>query len=413
MTDANSVIVVGASAAGISCVRALREYGFVGKIILIDKDKNGAYERPPLSKGVLLDGLNANDISMLTEEDVNNLNIEIFFGQAVVEISPQDRTVRLASGEVLTADNVVVATGGEARRLQIEGADLPQVLVLRHLQDAVMLRNKIADNQRVAVVGGGFIGAETVASLRKLDKQVFWLTTSLPLSHILPEQLSQQLVDYHCDTGAQLMTNVSIENIVEQSDGTVSIGMADGTTLNVDVVVLGVGMVPETSFLTTDSARLILNEEQGGISVNEQQCTTFTGVYAAGDVAAVSQKDGIIVRHQHWQAAQFQGERVAATILGKPAPLEPVDWFWSDQGDIHIEMAGCVSTLVGEIVVRNEIDSEWPVYFCVNKNKVIGAVSVNAPNAVRAALRMIRNDVFVDPTKLADPNIDLRKLMRG
>ncbi|WP_367107447.1 NAD(P)/FAD-dependent oxidoreductase [uncultured Psychrobacter sp.] len=413
MNEVESVIVIGASAAGINCVRQLRNGGFLGDITLIDKDKNGAYERPPLSKQILMNAeTTSKDVALIKDDELVAFNINTQFGACVDQVDPVSRKVTLESGEELSADVIVLATGGEARRLPIEGANLSQVLVLRNYEDAHNLRQRIKPNARVAVIGGGFIGAETTASLSQSGALVHWLdAVELPMAHLLPEALCEKIVENHCGQGVELVTNCRINKFIEQTDGQVSILFDDGTAIDVDAVVMGVGMIPETPYFSDAIKSQILNKTTGGIQVDENQATMFPGIYAAGDVAAVTQPDGSTIRHEHWQSAQYQGERTAASILNEALPPEPVDWFWSDQGDLHIEMAGKILPTKEHLVVRDEGD--WPVYFSVVDNRVIGAVSVNNPNAVRAAMRMIKNDVHIEPSQLVDIEVPLRKLMRG
>lgn len=413
MSQIESIIVVGASAAGISCVRTLRNEGFLGSITLVDKDQHGAYERPPLSKQILLEVESTHkDIALISDDELSELNIQTYYGDGAREVDPTSRTIILESGKSLTADAIVLATGGEARRLPIEGADLPQVLVLRNYEDALNLRQRLTPDARVAVIGGGFIGAETTASLSKSGFFIYWLdAVQLPMAHLLPHELCEKIVANTCAQKVELVTNCRIKKFSEQEDGRVSILFENDTSIEVDAIVMGVGMTPGTPYFSEAIQSKLLNEATGGIQVNQNQATEFSGVYAAGDVAAVTQVDGSTVRHEHWQSAQHQGERAAAAILNKELPETPVDWFWSDQGDLHIEMAGKILPTKEHLVVRHEGD--WPVYFSVVENRMIGAVSVNNPNAVRAAMRMIKNEVHVDALQLADIDIPLRKQMRG
>ena len=231
------------------------------------------------------------------------------------------------------------------------------------------------------------------------------------MAHLLPTELCKKIVANHCAQGVTLTPHCRLDKFIEQADGSVSILFEDTTSIEVDVIVMGVGMAPSTPYLSEAVSAELLNPATGGIQVNDNQATKFSGVYAAGDVAAVTQADGSTVRHEHWQSAQHQGERAAAAILNKEPPAAPVDWFWSDQGDLHIEMAGKILPTKEHLVVR--LEGDWPVYFSVVDNRVVGAVSVNNPNAVRAAMRMIKNDVNVEPSQLANPELPLRKLMRG
>lgn len=413
MSQIESVIVIGASAAGISCVRTLRNEGFLGSITLVDKDQHGAYERPPLSKQILMQADSTHkDIALISDDELTELNIEAYYGDGAREVDPVARTIILESGKELSADVIVLATGGEARRLPIEGADLPQVLVLRHYDDALNLRQRLTPDSRVAVIGGGFIGAETTASISQSGFFVYWLdAVQLPMAHLLPHELCEKIVANTCAQKVELVTNCRIKKFAEQADGKVSILFENDTSIEVDAIVMGVGMTPGTPYFSEAIQSKVFNQATGGIQVNQNQATEFEGVYAAGDVAAVTQADGSTVRHEHWQSAQHQGERAAAAILNKELPETPVDWFWSDQGDLHIEMAGNILPTKEHLIVRHEGD--WPVYFSVVENRMIGAVSVNNPNAVRAAMRMIKNEVHVDALQLADIDIPLRKQMRG
>jgi 3-phenylpropionate/trans-cinnamate dioxygenase ferredoxin reductase subunit len=409
----NSVIVVGASAAGISCIRKLRKDGFAGELTLIDKDTHGAYERPPLSKQTLMAKTpNVNDILMISKQELESLGVKCVFGDEVVKLVPENRTLTLASGLQLTADAIVVATGGEARRVNIEGAQLPEVLVLRNFDDALKLRNLIKPDAKIAVVGGGFIGAETAASLASTGVNVQWFYTStFPMSHVLPDALCEKLVAHLLKLNINTHPESQINKFVCGKTSAIQVEFSSGNTLDVDGVVLGVGMLPNTSFIDNHIDKQPRVNNARGFEVDESQATRWPGIYAAGDVALVKQSDGSGIRYEHWQSAQFQGERTAAAILGQSLPEEPTHWFWSDQGDLHIEVVGCMQAENAQLVKREEGD--WPIYFCVKHERVVGAVSVNNPNAVRVALRMIKNDVNANPVTLADPTIALRTQMRG
>lgn len=417
MSQIESIIIVGASAAGVNCVRQLRSLGFIGKITLIDKDKHGAYERPPLSKKILLDAASShNDILLIDDTELEKLNVDTRFGEMVVGLNPAEKTLQLKSGEMLKADAIVLATGGEARRLPIPGSDLPNVFVLRHFDDAMKLRDKLKPSAKVAVIGGGFIGAETVASLGLAGIQVYWLDASeLPLSHLLPKDLSKTIVNYHQKQGIEVFTSCKIDRFIAEDNEQVSIAFQTPKQgekkLIVDAIIMGVGMIPNMDYLSQKDSEQMICKIRGGMRVNEKFETSYPGIYAIGDMASVKYDDDTISRCEHWQSAQHQGAVLGSVLLNSIPPVEPVDWFWSDQGDLHIEMAGNLSNAAAQLVVREEGD--FPIYFSLIDDRLSGAVSINNPNAVRIAMRMIRDKVSVNADKLTNPEISLREQLRG
>lgn len=405
---AGPVVIIGASAAGVSAARTLRGEGFDGDITLVDADASGAYERPPLSKAVLQDeNMQSSEIALLTAEDADDLNIKTLYGKKCTHIAPDDSEIQLEGGEILSYSTLVLATGGAASRLPVPGASLKGVHVLRDFQDAANLRKELQTAKSVAVIGGGLIGSEVVASLAGRHDNLHWIDAApKPLAHILPEATCEPLIDWHLSRGVSLMTNARIEAFVEAEDGVSvrAIRFVGGVELPVDAVVLGVGMTPDTAL----AEKAGLDMAGGGIAVNERQATSRLGIYAAGDVAAVEGADGSCARHEHWQAAEHQGMNAARSILGlEPMPV-PVPWFWSDQADNHLEMVGHK----GERSAVRQIDGEWPIVFEFAGDKLVGAVSINNPTPVRVAQRLIKSGAAVSESELSDPSVDLRKLMR-
>ncbi|WP_020398646.1 NAD(P)/FAD-dependent oxidoreductase [Kordiimonas gwangyangensis] len=406
VADIAHVAIVGASAAGAAAARVLRQEGYRGRISLIDRDPDGCYERPPLSKQMLLaESFDLSAAQLLNADECQTLDIATYFGIGVDDLQAATGELILTDGRTLHADVILLATGGKASCLPVPGGDGGLVHVLRSAADARRIREKLEDSGRIAVIGGGLIGAEAVASFLKLGKEVCWLDgAAQPLAHVLPQPIAEYLIAHHVSAGASLRTDVRIGAIRDNSpQGGVCLELGDGERIAVDMVVLGVGMVPDTRLAR--SAGLAL--AAGAIAVDKKQRTSHPRIYAAGDVASLYLGAGTYSRNQHWKSAEHQGMAAARAILGLPVPETPIPWFWSDQGDLHVEMAGKKGD---ETILRNE--AKGLVAYEMKDGRIVGAASINNPNAVRLAMRLIRADAHISPTLLRDTGFDMRSLLR-
>lgn len=406
MTETNHIAIVGGGAAGVSAIRTLRGLGYTRAITLIDADANGAYERPPLSKVALLDPSAAPaDFSLLSLDDLAALEVEGLFGDPVKTLDTQSPLrLTLGSGQVIYADKVLLTVGGRARQLKLPGFDLDGVYTLRDFADAERIRNRLARAKTVSVIGGGLIGAECVAAFLKREKRVHWIdAATTPLAHILPERFARVIVKKHVEAGARLFPNASLASFEGNRQGITAIQFADGSRLPTDLAVVGVGMEPRLE--VAQSARLSL--KAGGVQVDQNQQTSCANVFAAGDVAAVPNEQAWH-REEHWRAAEVQGECAAHTMLGKEYVAPDASWFWSDQGDHHIEMVGRKGERSIERVSERGLAS-----FEFEKGQLVGAASLNDPNAVRVAVRLLKAGRTPSESDLTDPNTDLRRLLRA
>jgi 3-phenylpropionate/trans-cinnamate dioxygenase ferredoxin reductase subunit len=395
------VLIVGASAAGVAAARTLRREGFDGAVQLVDADFYAPYERPPLSK----DGFRANacrPVPLLTPEEVRSLQLDLETGQRVDELVPRERAAILVGGRALHADAILLALGGYAARLKLPGAELAGIHVLRDFDDLLSLRQQLDKTATIAIVGGGLIGAELTATLLDLGKHVHWIDTAeQPLVHLLPAVIADHLVANHVARGAQLHTQARLRGFLGKNGHVTGLEFDDDEKLAVDLVIIGVGMVPEA-----DMARSAGLATGDGIHVDATQATSIAGIYAAGDVASVLQVSGARRRQQHWTAAEAQGANAARAMLGFPPPPPPVEWFWSDQGPHHVEMAG---SMTGDVVQRGEL----PIVFAMNAARVTGVASIDASSAVRIGMRLIASGCEVDRSALADSSVELRSLLRS
>lgn len=382
-----NIVVVGGGIAGVSTATELRAAGFDGNLTLVDAGEF-PYDRPPLSKDYLTGGKDLTALALRPPPWYDEQSVRLVNRTTVTALRPGEATVELSDGSALRADRVVLATGGRAARPPIPGSDSERVHVLRTAEDADRLRGALAQGARVLVVGAGLIGAEVASTALELGCEVTLADPVCPpLSGALGDDVAAWLHDLHAQRGIK----------------TVHSGVSSLDDYDADVVVLGVGMVPETSL--AESAGL---EVDRGIVVDERQMTSNPAVLAVGDPA----RPRGARRAEHWEAAQQDGRRAAATILGRPVPDEGAPWFWTDRHGLHVEVVGEMSA-AAVTVLRGRLGEPPFAAFGLTEGRVVAAVAVNDSRSVRAARRMIDRGVTADPERLADPTTDLRTLLRG
>ncbi len=330
-----TVAVVGASLAGLSAARALREQSYDGRIVVIGDEVHAPYDRPPLSKEFLAGTASLDDIALGAPDD-EALAVEWRLGTTAVGLDHLSRSVLLADGSEIRADGVVLATGARARRLP--GSDgLAGVHVLRSLDDAIALRADLAAAGRLVVIGAGFIGAEVASTARKLGLDVTVVETQpVPLAGPLGADMGAVCAGLHADHGTRLLTGTGVAGLV--GTGRVeAVELTDGTRLPADVVVVGIGATPNIEWLAHSGVAL-----GNGVLTDARGATAIPGVVAVGDCAAAwSASAERHVRIEHWTHALEQPATAVATLLGTggPAPT-PVPYFWSDQYGARIQFAG-------------------------------------------------------------------------
>jgi 3-phenylpropionate/trans-cinnamate dioxygenase ferredoxin reductase subunit len=403
---ADPIVIIGASAAGVSAARTLRSLGFAETVVLVDGDPNPPYERPPLSKRVLEEpAMTPADIPLLSADEAAELNISLRLGRTVTRLSPQDRSVELDNGDSLAgAGAILLATGGRAVLLALPGASLPGIHTLRSFADAEALRDDLAGAEHVAVIGGGLIGAETAVSIARSGKTVHWIDAAAkPLAHLLPLVVADHLIERHRSLGITLHTDARLHSFIAREGRLAGINFADGSTLAVQAAVIGVGMAPAQELAR--EAGLLVSD---GIHVDAAQRSSVEFIYAAGDAASLPGPGARgRIRQQHWRAAEEQGANAARAILGlQPLPAA-IDWFWSDQGEHHVEMAGHRGT---RSVTRQTAGGLASFEF--EGDRLVGVAAIGDMQAVRVGLRLIQSGTAVSGADLADPTIDLRSLLR-
>ncbi|MGY1616782.1 NAD(P)/FAD-dependent oxidoreductase [Geodermatophilus sp. SYSU D00691] len=330
-----TVAVVGASLAGLSAARALREQSYDGRIVVIGDELHAPYDRPPLSKGFLAGTASLDDIALGAPDD-EDLDLEWRLGATAVGLDRRSRSVLLRDGSEVRADGVVLATGARARRLPGERG-LAGVHVLRSLDDAVALREDLATAERLVVIGAGFIGAEVASTARTLGLEVTVVEAQpVPLAGPIGTEMGAVCAELHADHGTRLLTGTGVAGLLG-GDRVEAVELTDGTRLPADVVVVGIGAVPNTEWL--DGSGVACGN---GVLTDARGATGVPGVVAVGDCAATwSDPAQRHVRTEHWTNALEQPATAVATLLGagEQAPAA-VPYFWSDQYGARIQFAG-------------------------------------------------------------------------
>lgn len=406
MTAPASVLVVGGGIAGVSTAAALRAGGFDGRLLLVEAGGR-PYDRPPLSKDYLVGKSDLASISLQPDEWYDAQAVQLLTRSPVVALRPAEGGIELDGGRVLSADRVVLATGGRAARPAIPGSDSPRVQVLRTVDDADRLREAVSASSRVLVVGAGLIGAEVASTLLTLGVEVTLVDpVTVPLAPVLGDDVATWLHGVHAERGITTITS-GVTRFDDVGGGAIRATLTDGGEIEVDHVVLGVGMTPETGLAEAAGLRV-----DRGVLVDAGQTTSHPSVLAVGDPARPV-VDGVPAhRPEHWEAAQHDAVRAAATILGAPAPTLGSSWFWSDRHGHHVEVVGSIGR-AQQVVLRGTVGAPPFSAFGLSGGLVTGALAVDDSNAVRAARRMIDRGVRVDVERLGDPATDLRKLLRG
>ncbi|MEV6981484.1 FAD-dependent oxidoreductase [Sphaerisporangium sp. NPDC051017] len=402
----NRVVIVGGGVAGVSTAGALRAGGFDGELSLVDAGEF-PYDRPPLSKDYLAGATDLKQIALQPPQWYDDRRIRLVNRTTVTALRPGEGAVELSDGRVLPADRVVLATGGGAARPPVPGADSGRVHVLRTVDDADRLRPWLTPGARLLVVGAGLIGAETASTAVRLGCEVLLVDpVAVPLRAVLGPDLAGWLHALH-DRHRVTTEQATVERFVDRGAGIEAWFAGADTPQVFDTVVLGVGMVPHTEL--AQAAGL---EVDRGIVVDERHVTSNPAVLAVGDPARVRLRGELLPRTEHWEAAQQDGARAAAAILGTEPPQPTAPWFWTDRHGRHIEAVGHMET-AAQTVVRGSFDDASFAVFGLRDGHVVAAASADDSNAVRAARRMIDRRVPVEADRLADPAVNLRALLLG
>lgn len=381
------VVVVGGSLAGLSACEGLRDAGYEGEITVVGAEPGMPYDRPPLSKQVLQGAWEPGQVNLRDAGHYDQLGVEWRLGRRAAGLDVEARSVVLEDGEPLGYDGLVIATGATPRRLP-GTPDLGGIYVLRTLDDALALRHDFEKAGSVCVVGAGFIGAEVAASARLRGLEVTVLEAlPAPLSRALPAPMGEACAALHRDNGVQVRCGVGVEGF-DGSDRVERVRLSDGSWVEADVVVVGVGVMPEVAWLDTSGLDL-----DNGVVCDETCAASAPGVVAAGDVARWPNRlFGEVMRIEHWSNAVEQGAAAAQRLLAGPAaavPFAPVPYFWSDQYDTKIQFVGRCSPDDELLIAEGSLEERRFVALFGRHGRLWGALAFNRPRPLMKYRRLI------------------------
>jgi 3-phenylpropionate/trans-cinnamate dioxygenase ferredoxin reductase subunit len=397
-------VIIGAGQGGYQVAASLREAGYAEPILLLGEEKNAPYQRPPLSKAYLTGDTTADRLLLRQPSYYDKHSIDLRTGVRAVAIDRQARQVRLASGDSLAYDHLILATGARNRLLPVAGVELPGVLYLRMRADADDIKQRFTAAQSVVVAGAGFIGLELAAVASKLGKKV---TVIEPLARCMSRAvspvMSQFFAEAHVGWGVDLRLNTRLAAIEGGSAGVKSVATVEGEIIAADLVLVGIGVEPCVE-LAREAGLAIDN----GIAVDAQLCTSDPAVSAIGDCASFPDAaGGKRIRLESVQNAIDQGRAVAKRIAGQPADYAAVPWFWSDQRDLKLQMvgltAGCDRT-----VTRGDPGTRAFSVFCFKGDTLAGIESVNKPADHIFGRRLLGAGQSITPDEAGDLSFDLK-----
>ncbi|MCE2760383.1 MAG: FAD-dependent oxidoreductase [Acetobacteraceae bacterium] len=402
---ARRIIIIGAGQAGRRCAETLRELDSTAEIMIFGAEAHLPYDRPPLSKAVLLGKDPGTALFVRPAEFYADQRIALYLDEAVTRVAPVEKRVETARGRSLTYDALVVATGAKARHLVMPGADDPRVMLLRNLDDALALRARLVEKPRLAVIGGGLIGLEVAASAQQLGCAVNVLEAGERLmARGLPASISARMAALHQQHGVRLHLGARLDRI-ESNAQELTLYLAD-ECLAVDLVLVGIGAAPETTL--AEAAGLAVAD---GIITDRAGRTSQPDIYAAGEVARFPHplSTETSTRQESWQVAQQQPVSVAHAIMGQDGPYDDIPWHWTDQYDCNLQVLGEPSDAIHQI--ERAEGERLTLLACDSDGRLCGAVLINNGRDATPCRRMIASGKVFDMAVLADTARPLRSFL--
>jgi 3-phenylpropionate/trans-cinnamate dioxygenase ferredoxin reductase subunit len=401
--------IVGASLAGAKAAEALRFQGFDGRILLIGEETLLPYERPPLSKEYLQGRANRDAVFVQEPEWYPGQDIEVRLNTAASTIDRDGHELLLSDGDRVSYDKLLLTTGASPRRLPVPGADADRVLYLRRLEDSDTIRHAVQANTRVAIIGGGWIGLEVAAAARIAGAEVTVLEQApLPLLRVLGPEVARVFADLHRERGVDLRFGARVEEILSERGNVTGVLLADGSRVDADVVVVGIGVAPNTRLASEAGL-----EVSDGIVVDASLRTADPDIYAAGDVArAFHPLLGQHIRVEHWANARNQPATAARAMLGdNSASYDQLPYFFTDQYDLGMEYVGYVEPDgYDRVLFRGEPDKREFIVFWLKNNRVLAGMNVNIWDVVEPIQRLIRSNADIDTARLQNPATPLEEI---
>ena len=406
MNDDRHFVVIGASQAGCWIAKTLRKEGFLGRITLIGEEAYYPYERPPLSKDVLLGSASIESTYFWPPESYKEDRIDVRLNTTAIKIQKEEKTVTLQSGEMIHWDKLAITTGSRVRQLDNVSPNLRGVHYLRSLDDTEAIRRAAQKGGNAVIIGGGWIGLECASTLKKLGCHPIVVEASerLCMRAVTPE-ISEWMQRYQESNGVDVRLSTRVEKF-NGSGSVSSVCLSDGSELDCSIVIVGVGVLPNIE-LAKEAGLLVDN----GIVVDDRCATSDPDVFSAGDVTNhPNSLLGRRIRLESWDNAMKQGINAGMSMLGKGEPYSEVPWFWSNQFEANIQIIGVPEEWDQSVVRGNKKANEF-VEFYLKDNFIVGAIAVNSNRDLRIAKRLMQMGKEVSSKDLADVGIKMQTLV--
>ncbi|MBY7144392.1 oxidoreductase [Virgibacillus sp. NKC19-3] len=406
MSYVNTTIIIGAGIAGVHAAENLRNEGYQDRIVLMDRDSQLPYDRPPLSKEWMKGEIDHARILLRDPAIYEELDIDLKLGVEVTGIDPQRKTLDTKDGSSYEWDKLILATGSSLRTLSITGDDLKGIFYLRKMDDAIAMKDYMQHVKQAVIIGAGFIGAELASTLSEIGIDVTIVErSSYPMENIVGQQASAYFLDLHRRNGVEVITEDAITQF--NGEGKVEEAVtAGGRRIPCQAVVIGVGVTPNTE---VSSPQL---EEEGGYVVNAYGETSVSNIYAVGDCTSWPYQ-GYPIRIEHWDHAVNHAKTVAKNVIHpRSTPYTYTPYFWSDQYHIRFQYFGHAKNW-SKTVLRGSIESDAFTIFYLNDQDIVKAAFIsNQPKHALPTRRMIQQQKAIDTGDLADESIALKKVQR-
>ncbi len=397
----DSIVIAGGGLTAAKAAAKLRDEGFEGPLHIISDEDQLPYERPPLSKGFLAGDDELDSVFVQDRQWYDDNSITLHLGSAVAALDIDGNKVTLDNGETLNFDRLLIATGSRARVLDLPGADLDGVFYLRSIDDSKRLRDAISGGDHtVALIGGGWIGLEVASAARTYGNTVVVLEPQpVPLRGAIGDQLGEVFATLHRDHDVELKLGVSATEIVSKDGKVAGVRTGDGQTVNADVVVIGVGAIPNAEFAAKAGLKV-----DNGIVVDESFKTSLTDVWAAGDVASIFYpRLDQHIRVEHWDNAIQSGEAAALALLDREVSYDRLPYFFTDQYDLGMEFTGHLdSDREYEVVYAGDIAAREFIAFWLEGNRLVAGMNVNVWDVADHIRELIESGEAVDAERLKE-----------
>ena len=406
LSDAAQIVLIGGGQAAAQAVQSLRMGGYAGKLVIVGDEPALPYQRPPLSKAYMKGEFAEERLFFKPAAWYEDNDVELILSTRAVKIDRAVQTVDLEHGATLAYDALILCTGSRPRPLPAKGADLAGVHDLRGLADVERIRPQMVSGRRLVIIGAGYIGLEAAAVARQMGLDVTVLEMAdRVLARVTSPVMSEFYEKEHRAQGVTILTGARLDHLDGQDDHVRAAVLADGTSLPADLVLVGIGILPNVE-LAADAGLTIDN----GIATDRDARTSDPRIFAAGDCASRPLVHyGRNGRLESVHNAIEQGKLAAAAILGKPRPPEDCPWFWSDQYDLKLQIAG-LNQGYDALVVRGDPDTRKFAVFYLKNGTLIAVDAVNSPPEFLASKKLIMTGAKLAPAVLKDTSISMKDI---